>query len=114
MVPYALNVSVAVHPGGTSSTLLTFVAEHIIECLSSLPLTTFSTPKPPSTRTPAWSPAASLLWLCCSLTGLLLLLQVSSSLSLKGFRLHTVGQRLRVLWHPTASWPFLDIFFLEY
>ncbi|XP_051028694.1 interleukin-27 subunit beta [Acomys russatus] len=66
MVPYVLNVT-AVHPSGTSSSLLAFVAEQIIK------------PDPP-----------------------------------EGVRLRKSGQRLQVLWHPPASWPFPDIFSLKY
>lgn len=43
-VPYLLNVTV-VHPGGTNSSLLAFVAERISECLSSLPLSNLSIPQ---------------------------------------------------------------------
>lgn len=32
----------------------------------------------------------------------------------EGVRLRTAGQRLQVLWHPPASWPFPDIFSLKY
>lgn len=32
----------------------------------------------------------------------------------EGVRLRKAGQRLQVLWHPPASWPFPDIFSLKY
>lgn len=74
-VPYVLNVT-AVHPGGASSSLLAFVAEQISKCPPCL-----SPPSPshgsslPCPSPPCLVPAASILWLYYSLTGLLLLPQ---------------------------------------